>query len=93
MWAVIVAAFCIGGVFGGSVVGLVSGKFGRKVRELIRLNPWLLWLRKSLMRYVPLECDINIAINGPFWVKVANPEHPFTAMLISHSRGTYLYLT
>ena len=33
LWAVIVAAFCIGGVFGGSVVGLVSGKFGRKVWE------------------------------------------------------------
>ena len=42
------------------------------------------------MRRVPLECDINIAANGPFWVEVANPEHPFTAMLISRSRGTYL---
>ena len=42
------------------------------------------------MRQVPLEHDINIAINGPFWVEVANPEHPFTAMLISHSRGTFL---
>ena len=41
-----------------------------------------------LMRQVPLERDINIVINGPFWVEVANPEHPFTAMLISHSRGT-----
>ena len=42
------------------------------------------------MRQVPLERDINIAINGPFWVEVANPEHPFTAMLISYSRGTCL---
>ena len=42
------------------------------------------------MRQVPLECDINIAVSGPFWVEVANPEHPFTAMLISHSRGTCL---
>ena len=42
------------------------------------------------MRHVPLERDINIAINGPFWVEVANPEHPFTAMLISRSRGTCL---
>ena len=42
------------------------------------------------MRRVPLECDINIAANGPFWVEVVNPEHPFTAMLISRSRGTYL---
>ena len=31
-----------------------------------------------------------IAISGPFWVEVANPEHPFTAMLISRSRGTCL---
>ena len=37
---------------------------------------------------MPLERDINIAVNGPFWVEVANQEHPFTAMLISHSRGT-----
>ena len=36
---------------------------------------------------MPLECDINIVVNGPFWVEVANPEHPFTAMLISRSRG------
>ena len=39
---------------------------------------------------MPLECDINIAINCTFWVEVANPEHPFTAMLISHYRGTCL---
>ena len=42
------------------------------------------------MRQVPVEHDINIAIYGPFWVVVANPEHPFTAMLISRSRGTCL---
>ena len=42
-----------------------------------------------LIRQVPLERDINIALNGPFWVEVANPEHPFMAMLISRSRGTY----
>ena len=29
-------------------------------------------------------------MNSPFWVEVANPEHPFTAMLTSHSRGTCL---
>ena len=39
---------------------------------------------------MPLERDINITVNGPSWVEVANPEHPFTAMLISRSRGTYL---
>ena len=42
------------------------------------------------MRQVPLECDINIAVNGPFWVEVANPKYPFAAMLISRSRGTCL---
>ena len=36
---------------------------------------------------MPRECDINIAVNGSFWVDVANPEHPFTAMLISRSIG------
>ena len=44
------------------------------------------------MRQVPLELDINIAVNCPFWLEVANPEHPFTAMLISHSRGTCIIL-
>ena len=43
-----------------------------------------------VMRQVPLERDINIAVNGPFWVEVATPEHPFTAMLISRSRGPCL---
>ena len=28
---------------------------------------------------VPLERDINIAVNGSFWMEVANEEHPFTA--------------
>ena len=41
---------------------------------------------------MPLERNINIAINGPFWVdiEVVNPEHPFTAMMISRSKGTCL---
>ena len=30
------------------------------------------------MRQEPLECDINIAVNSPFWVEVGNPERPFT---------------
>ena len=42
------------------------------------------------MRQVLLERDILIAINGPFWVEVAHPEHPFTAMLISRFRSTCL---
>ena len=44
----------------------------------------------KLKNEVPLELDINIAINGSFWVEVANPEHPFAAMLIARSRGTCL---
>ena len=39
---------------------------------------------------MPLHHDINIAINGPFWVEVANQEHPFTVMLISRSISTCL---
>ena len=39
---------------------------------------------------MPLERDVKISINGPFWVEVANPEHPFMAMLISRSRVTCL---
>ena len=46
-----------------------------------------------MMRQVPLEHDINIAVNGPFWVEVANPEHPFMAMLKSRSCGTCLIVT
>ena len=42
------------------------------------------------MRKVPAERDINIAINGLFWVAVVNPEHPFTAILISCFRGSCL---
>ena len=32
------------------------------------------------MKKVPLECGINIALNGPVWVEFANSENPFTAM-------------
>ena len=39
---------------------------------------------------MPLERAIYIAVNGPFWVEVANPEHPFMAIMISRSRGTCL---
>ena len=42
------------------------------------------------MRSVPLESDTNIAVNGPFWVEVANVDHPFTATFISCSGGTCL---
>ena len=42
------------------------------------------------MRQVPLERDINIAINGCSGFATSTQKGPFTAMLISHSRGTYL---
>ena len=46
-------------------------------------------LGKENVEYVQVR-DINIAVNGPFLVEVANPKHQFTAILISHSRGTCL---
>ena len=42
---------------------LIEGGFDRNLR---------------VRRQVPLERDINIAVDGPFWVEVANPEHQFT---------------
>ena len=42
------------------------------------------------MRQVPLERDINIAINGQFLVRNLHQERPFMAMLISRCRGTCL---
>ena len=46
--------------------------------------------KPSVMRQLALKGDINIAVNGPLWVEVANPDHPFVAMLISHFIGTCL---
>ena len=43
-----------------------------------------------LIRQVPLERDINIAVNGCFGFATSTQKGPFTAMLISGSRGTYL---
>ena len=42
------------------------------------------------MRQVPLEGDINIAVNGYSGFATSTQKGPFMAMLISHSRGTYL---
>ena len=39
----------------------------------------------ELMRQVPLEQDINIAVNGPSLVVNLRQERLFMAMLISHS--------
>ena len=42
------------------------------------------------MRQVPLERDINIAVNGCSGLATSTQKGPFMAMLISRSRGTYL---
>ena len=45
------------------------------------------------MRHVPLERDINIAVNGCSGFAIfatSTQKGPFMAMLISHSRGKYL---
>ena len=39
---------------------------------------------------VPLELDINRAVNGLFLVRNLHQERPFMVMLISYSRGTRL---
>ena len=44
------------------------------------------------MRHVPLVRDINIAINGCSGFATSTQKGPFTAMLISCSRGTYLIM-
>ena len=46
----------------------------------------------ELMRQVPLEQDINIAVNGPSLVVNLRQERLFMAMLISRSRGIFLIL-
>ena len=45
------------------------------------------------MRQVPLERDINIAVNCLFLVLNLQQERPFMAMSISRSRRTYLIST
>ena len=42
------------------------------------------------MRQVPLECEINITINGLSLARNLDQERPIMAILISHSRGTCL---
>ena len=43
-----------------------------------------------VMRQVPLECDINIAVNGCSGYASSIRKGPFMAMLISHFRATCL---
>ena len=45
------------------------------------------------MRHVPLERDINIAVNGCSGFATSTQKGPFMAMLVSRSRGTYLIKT
>ena len=42
------------------------------------------------MMQVPLEPDINIAVNRCSDFATSTQKEPFMAMLISHSRGTHL---
>ena len=42
------------------------------------------------VRHMPLECDINIAVNGCSGFATSTQKGPFMAMLLSRSRGTYL---
>ena len=42
------------------------------------------------MRHVPLERDINIAVNGCSGFANSTQKEPFMAMLTSRSRGTHL---
>ena len=49
-----------------------------------------LFLESEPMRQVPLERDINIAVNGCSGFATSTQKLPFMAMLISRSRGTYL---
>ena len=44
----------------------------------------------EVMRQVPLERDINIAVNGCSGFETSTRKEPFMAMLTSCSRGTYL---
>ena len=44
------------------------------------------------MRQVPLECDINNAINGFSSFATSTKKGPFRAMLISRCRGTCLII-
>ena len=44
----------------------------------------------QIMRQVPLECDINIAVTGCSGFATSTQKGPFTAMLIYRSKGTYL---
>ena len=45
---------------------------------------------RTVMRQLPLERDINIAVNGCSWFATSTQIGPFMAMLISRSRGTHL---
>ena len=43
--------------------------------QRLRRLPQAANVELKAMRQMPLECDINIAVNGPFWVEVVSPEH------------------
>ena len=78
----------------------VQGSAGRLAQGLCELQEKCYafciscWLENqnplTPMRQVPLERDINIAVNGCSGFATSTQKGPFTAMLISRSKGTYI---
>merc|ERR1712088_634642 len=62
IWAWTVAIFCIGGMMGGSLVGFVSGRLGRKGGLL--LNNILVAVAALLMGFAKTAGSLVIGINS-----------------------------
>ena len=67
LWGLIVAAFCIGGVVGGSLVGLVSEKLGRKGGLLFN-NSWILFVAGMSMFAAKYADTYLLLIFGRFLI-------------------------
>ena len=78
---------CLSAVSDNVICGLM---IGREKEGQMPILPAAGKTGLRLMRHEPLERDINIAVNGCSWFATSTQKGPFTAMLISHSRGTYL---
>jgi len=62
VWALIVSFFCVGGIFGGSAIGFISGYFGRKGGLL--LNNLLMALGGILMVSAKYASSYELLIVG-----------------------------
>ena len=69
LWGFIVAAFCIGGVVGGSLVGLVSEKIGRRGGLLLN-NSCLLFVAGSSMVAAKYANTYLLLIFGRFLIGI-----------------------